>query len=259
MKIIAIVSAKGGVGKTTLTANLAAALKQQGVNNLLVLDLDPQNALGLHFGCDPQSFEGVSRASLSGAHWSSVCVPSARGVYVLPYGVVNEADRIAYERHLEEHPQWLLDQLESLALPPDALVLIDTPPGPSVYMQQALSAAHNVLVVSLPDAASYAALALMKRLVQAYCIPRPDFSEVLYVLNQVDSARQLSKDITRVMSDTLGERLVGVIHEDQAVREALAYDQSILEYDAQGQAAADMRQCAEVVAKRLQLSLSGDR
>lgn len=257
MKVIAIVSAKGGVGKTTLTANLATALQREGVATLLVVDMDPQNALGLHFGADPRSLAGVSRASLADEDWGSVCVQSPSGVHVLPYGVVNESDRVAFERHLDAHPNWLGQQLQGLELPEDAVVLIDTPPGPSVYMQQALSAAQVVVVVSLPDAASYAALALMQRLVHTYCTPRPDFSETLYVLNQVDGARQLSKDITRVMQDNLGERLVGVVHEDQAVREALAYDQSVLEYDPQGQAADDLRKCARVLAQRLRLPLAG--
>ncbi len=257
MKVIAIVSAKGGVGKTTLTANLATALQREGVATLLVVDMDPQNALGLHFGADPRSLAGVSRASLAGEDWGSVCLQSPSGVHVLPYGVVNESDRVAFERHLDAHPNWLVQQLQGLELPEDAVVLVDTPPGPSVYMQQALSAAQVVVVVSLPDAASYAALALMQRLVHTYCTPRPDFSETLYVLNQVDGARQLSKDITRVMQDNLGERLVGVVHEDQAVREALAYDQSVLEYDPQGQAADDLRKCARVLAQRLRLPLAG--
>ena len=136
-------------------------------------------------------------------------------------------------------------------------MFIDTPPGPSAYMQQALTAAQVVVVVNLPDAASYAALALMQRLVHTYCTPRPDFAETLHVLNQADGARQLSKDITRLMQDSLGDRLIGVIHEDQAVREALAYDQSVLEYDTHGQAADDLRKCALVLAQRLGLPLPG--
>lgn len=255
MKVIAIVSAKGGVGKTTLTANLATALQSQGVGTLLVVDMDPQNALGLHFGADPRALGGVSRASLEGEHWGAVCVRSLSGVNVLPFGMVNESDRVAFERHLDAHPAWLVEQLQRLELPPDAVVLVDTPPGPSVYMQQALSAAQAAVIVSLPDAASYAALALMQRLVNTYCSPRPDFVDALYVVNQVDSARQLAKDITRVMQDNLGERLVGVIHEDQAVREALAYDQSVLQYDAHGQAADDLRKCARAITQRLRLPL----
>ena len=126
MKVIAIVSAKGGVGKTTLTANLATALQREGVATLLVVDMDPQNALGLHFGADPRSLAGVSRASLAGEDWGSVCVQSPSGVHVLPYGVVNESDRVAFERHLDAHPNWLEQQLQGLELPEDAVVLIDT-------------------------------------------------------------------------------------------------------------------------------------
>ena len=100
MKVVAVVSAKGGVGKTTLTANLATALQHQGAPTVLVVDLDPQNALGLHFGADPGALAGISRASLAGDSWGSVCQQSPSGVHVLPYGVVNEADRVAFERHL---------------------------------------------------------------------------------------------------------------------------------------------------------------
>ena len=162
MKVIAVVSAKGGVGKTTLTANLATALQHQGVATVCVLDTDAQNALALHFGGDPQAIAGVSRATLAGQDWASVCVRGASGVFVLPYGLVNETDRVAFERHLDAHPGWMAQQLHNLHLPADAVVLIDTPPGPSVYMQQALTAAHAVVVVSRPDAASSAALALMQ-------------------------------------------------------------------------------------------------
>ena len=136
MKVIAIVSAKGGVGKTTLTANLATALQREGVATLLVVDMDPQNALGLHFGADPRSLAGVSRASLAGEDWGSVCVQSPSGVHVLPYGVVNESDRVAFERHLDAHPNWLEQQLQGLELPEDAVVLPEViskePLGPAV-------------------------------------------------------------------------------------------------------------------------------
>ena len=42
-----------------------------------------------------------------------------------------------------------------------------------------------------------------------------------------------------------------------AVREALAYDQSVLEYDTHGQAADDLRKCAQVLAQRMGLPLVG--
>lgn len=253
MNVISVVSSKGGVGKTTVTANLATAIARQG-RTVLVLDLDPQNALGLHFGVAPNEMRGVSRATLAQQSCKSVVFESRGGVYVLPYGIVNEEDRSRFEHYLEAHPHWLGGLLQELSLPGDALVLVDTPPGPSVYMKQALRAAHLALVVALADAASYAALPMMQRLVQTYCVGQPHFLDCLYVVNQTDSARQLSKDVTQIMRSSFGERLIGAIHLDQSVGEALANDLSVLDYESNSQAANDFRACAEKIVQRLQHS-----
>jgi cellulose synthase operon protein YhjQ len=238
------------VGKTTVTANLACALARQG-RTVVVLDMDPQNALGLHFGIAPTEFRGIARATLAQQSWKSVVFESRSGVYVLPYGVVNEDDRDRFEHLIETHPDWLAAQLRGLSLPADAVVLLDTPPGPSVYLKQALGEAHLALVVVLADAASYAALPLMQRLVQTYCTDQPQFSEALYLINQVNNSRQLSKDVANVIRASFGERVIGVIHQDQSVGDALANDLSVLDYESGSQAANDFRACADKLAQRL--------
>jgi len=97
MKVIAVVSAKGGVGKTTLAANLASVLATSG-RRVIALDLDPQNALRLHFGVPLDSIDGLSRASLSGDAWQRIMFDGVDGVNVLPYGAVVEDDRAASKR-----------------------------------------------------------------------------------------------------------------------------------------------------------------
>lgn len=251
MKILTIASAKGGVGKTTVTENLAVALARQTGRTVLAVDLDPQNALSLHLGLGLQEMQGLSRASLSGDDWRSVCFERRPGLYVLPFGMVNERDRVALEAQMGSQPDWLLQHLQALQLPDDALVLLDTPPGPSVYGRQALSAAQWVMVVMLADAASYATLPLMQRLVQTYCTPRADFAETLYLLNQVDSARQLSLDILRVLRASVGTGFAGAIHADELVPEALALGTNVLEHGPQSQASHDFMACAAFVAERL--------
>lgn len=251
MKIISVVSAKGGVGKTTVTATLSHALVRHGVR-VLVVDLDPQNALALHFGIHPNEQRGLSRATLAQQSWRSVVMQSAGGAFIVPYGIVNEDDRSRFERLVESRSDWLTTHIQSLGLPEDTLVLIDTPPGPSVYMKQALSLAHLVLVVTLSDAASYATLPMMQRLVQTYCLNRRDFQECLYLINQIDKGLQLSKDVTHLMVDNFGDRVVGLVHRDQSVCEALAQDRSVIDYEPGSQATADLCQAAERIHQRLQ-------
>ena len=250
MKILAIVSAKGGVGKTTVTANLAAAFSLAG-HPVLVADLDPQNALRLHFGLAPEVIEGLSRATLAGTSWRASCERSDRGVAVMPYGVINEDDRVLFERHLAEHPGWLSAHLQNLGMVRDAIVLLDTPPGPSVYLRQALAAADMALLVTLPDAASYAALPLMENLIASHAGDRPDFAGHLHLINQADATRRLSADVAQVMRDQFGDRFVGSVHRDQAMAEALAYDQNIFEYARDSQAAADLLEIAQNVLARV--------
>ncbi|QEZ43029.1 cellulose biosynthesis protein BcsQ [Cupriavidus oxalaticus] len=250
MKIVAIVSAKGGVGKTTLSATLADTLAQAG-NRVLAIDLDPQNALRLHFGMPVQDVAGHARATLAGERWLESIWPGGRAL-VMPFGGLNEADRATFEQHLATHPNWLRTQLDALGLAEDDIVVIDTPPGPSPYMRQALSCAHVCLVVTLPDAASYATLPLMDDLIRTYCERRPDFLGHALVINQVDMARQLGKDVVQVLRNQLGERVLGVIHQDQAVPEALAHDSTVVERSPHSQAGQDIRRCAAWLRGRLQ-------
>src|SRR5690606_17335957 len=123
----------------------------------------------------------------------------------------------------------------------------DTPPGPSVYLRQALTAANLVLVAVLADAASYATVPMMEGLIEAYCARRPGFIDHAYVINQANQARQLSRDVTQVMRLHFGDRIAGVVHQDQAVGEALACSKSVLEYDPHCQGTADIMALAEWV------------
>ncbi len=244
MKVVAVVSAKGGVGKTTLSANLAQALAQVG-QCVFAIDLDPQNALRLHFGMPPELIDGHARATLAGQPWHESVFRGRSTVQVLPFGALNEADRSSFEQRLAGEPAWLRSHLELLGLPGrDDVVIIDTPPGPSPYMRQALSCAQVCVVVTLADAASYATLPLMEDLIQTYCEGRPDYLGHAVVVNQVDVSRQLGKDVLQVLRQQFGDRLLGVVHRDEAVAEALAFDRSVLEYNPNSQATQDLLRCA---------------
>ncbi|WP_027017075.1 cellulose biosynthesis protein BcsQ [Comamonas composti] len=251
MNILTIASAKGGVGKTTLTENLAVALAPRLGRTVLAVDLDPQNSLGLHFGMDPMEWGGLSRASLSGQDWHELCFERQPGLYVLPFGVLSENDRERLEAEIAADPHWLQDHLRALKLPEDALVLLDTPPGPSVYGRQALSLTHWLVVVTLADAASYATAPLMQRLVHSYCLPRADFRGVFHVLNQVDLSRTLSADMLRVVQAEAGKSFAGAIHMDQAIPDALGLGMYVLNHAPHSLAAHDLGSCADFLSAQI--------
>jgi cellulose synthase operon protein YhjQ len=245
MKVVTVVSAKGGVGKTTLAANLASVLAARG-RRVIALDLDPQNALRLYFGIPLDSIDGISRATLAGEPWQSVMFDGVDGVTVLPYGAVIEDDRRRFEMLVDREPAWLAHMLDALGLDAPDIVLVDTPPGSTVYTRAALTAANFALNVVLADAASYAAIPGMERMVEAYAAPRKDFAGQGYVVNQVDQSRQLSKDVLKVLRNMLGPKMFsGVIHQDEGVSESLACDTTLIHYDPLSQAAADLRACGD--------------
>ncbi|MCB5364538.1 cellulose synthase operon protein YhjQ [Pusillimonas sp. CC-YST705] len=239
MKKVAIVSAKGGVGKSTISASLGMALLRTG-HPVLGIDLDPQNSLRLHLGEHDYKLDGLSRATLEGRDWRQVGHQLDPGFTVLPYGHVNETDRRKFETLLATDPAWLSRNLEKLPLVSETTVIIDTPPGPSVYLQQALSAADIVIIVTLADAASYATLPQMDKLISHYCTTRADFLGYAFLINQYDGTKALSKDVLQTMRDDRPEHTVGVVRLDQAVSEALAHGLSIVDYDKTSRAYQDI-------------------
>lgn len=250
MRIIAAVSAKGGVGKTTLSASLAEALAMAG-ERVFAVDLDPQNALRLHFGMPVDDAHGHARASLAGVPWQRSVFEGRSRVRVLPFGALNEADRANFESCLAGQPDWLRTQLCTLGLGHDDIVWLDTPPGPSPYVRQALSCAHVCVMVSLPDVASYASVPLMEDLIRTWCEGRPDYLGDVLVINQMDAGRQLARDVAQVLGAQAGDRLLGLVHRDEAVAEALAHDRSVLAYAPHSQATHDLQQCAARLRRML--------
>ena len=243
---VAVVSPKGGVGKTTLTANLADAVAMAGYRCLAV-DLDPQNALQFHLRTSPVDANGLAPASLSRKPWSSA-VTSGRGeVAVLPFGFLADRHRVLLESRLaapRNPAQWMHNGLLQAceALGDIDLVLIDTPPGPSVYQQAAIGCADLVLVVTLADAASFITVPGIDRLLDS-----PTYQSLRgqrqssFVINRLNTARVLGRDVRARLQHRLGDRLSPVaVHFDPTAEEALAAQTTTMHYAPDSRAAHDV-------------------
>lgn len=258
MTRLAVVSMKGGVGKTSCTANLAAALAAAGqterdpAETVSVIDLDPQNALRLHLGIPPNVTQGLAGASDAPGDWREVVLKTRYGVRCLPYGCVSEDERRQFETWLGERPGRLAEALDAsgLGMAGD-LLLLDTPPGPTIYLREAFACADAVLLVLLSDPGSYATVPAMEAWVGDWQAQKPEL-RTLYLINQSDSSIPLYHDIAEVLRHHLGERVAGVtIHRDEAVSEALAFQKPVIVYDPHGQASHDFIRLAKLVREWL--------
>lgn len=240
-----VASPKGGVGKTTISANLASALAQEG-QRVLIIDLDPQNAMRLHFEMPLDDMRGLVAPTLAGEDWLGSVYQSAFNVDCVAYGICSEAERIQLETVFAQRPDFLAEQVMRLANAAGGYdhVIIDTPPGASVYLHRALTLADLAMVVLLADAASFATIPKMESLVREYCgRQRP---EVYYLVNQMDGHKLLKRDVEGLLRQSLKTRLVPVsIHYDSAVEEALACNQPVLEYASYAAASQDIERVAK--------------
>jgi cellulose synthase operon protein YhjQ len=246
MSVIGVVSMKGGVGKTSVTANLGVAMAEAlGHGRVSVVDLDPQNALRLHLGIESDDAPGVCTQSIAAADWIDIAIDSAHGVRCLPYGEVSESERLNFEEILHRGPHWVGENIHAAGLDDDAIVLIDTPPGSSVYLRQTFACADLIVIVLLADAASYSTVTAMESWMQELQDMFPHVPH-LYLINQIDRTDLLNKDVSDVLQQRLGEALSPIgIHMDESVREALAFQQPVLAYDPHGQASHDMARLAD--------------
>jgi chromosome partitioning protein len=141
---LAIVSQKGGVGKTTTAINLAAALARRGVRTLLI-DIDPQGSVRFGLGLRPEG--GGIAEYLEGAKE----LPELVRATPLPFlrvllagGVADSGDHVGYQSLVATSPR--LRELFALAVDRGYLVIVDTPPGLGPIVQAVMAASDRVLV-----------------------------------------------------------------------------------------------------------------
>lgn len=249
--IVSVISPKGGVGKTTVAANLAAALARTGEHPLL-LDLDPQNAVRLYHRMPLGDERGLAVQTLRGEPWADALWEGPFGVDCLPYGILTEADRRAAEALIEDDQDWLYKGILSLPGAHRRVVVIDTPPGGTLYLPHALSVADIVIFVLLPDAASFVTVPTMRRWLDEFPALYTGDRRAGWLVNRMNAARALCRDVHAALREELGERLIPhVVHFDTAVEEALASQQPVTEYAPESLAARDFRTVAGWLAEQL--------
>lgn len=208
-RTIAVINGKGGVGKTSVTANLAGLYAAAGYR-VLAIDLDPQGNLGNDLGYlgAGLSDDGLSLQQAAAAGTPLVPVKDIRShLDAVPGGEqLHDLAAILQSRRLTGR-----GGVESLAVSIAAvaeeydLVLIDCPPGSDVLQASALNAARFVLVPTKTDDASRAGLREVARRFALARTANPTLTLLGVVLFGVNSsARRVTSSARESLAADLG-------------------------------------------------------
>lgn len=245
MPLIAFASPKGGVGKTTLAANTAYEFARLG-HRVVALDLDAQNALGMHFGADPYERAGLIttlKDAASPRHaWQTQLQETPSGIALLPHGHATFAQTFAINTDLIATPELLIAPLKDILSDPEVVIIADTPPGPGAAASVISAIVDYMVVVLLSDAASVVQLPKIDgRGMYRGASGAPFPVEHLgFVVNQIEMRSRLSRGAADAAERHLGSRLIGRVYRDEHVPEALARQSSVADYAPASKAAQDI-------------------
>lgn len=244
-RVVVVAQGKGGVGKTSLTANVAGLLAAAG-HRVLAVDLDQQGNLARDLGYVPGDGELLLQAFVAGRP-----VPVERGVRpnldVVPGGpAVGDLLGIAFARSGRGGKD-LADVLHTALAPVVGeydLVLVDTPPGERLLVEAALAVASYVVIPTRADDASLDGLERVAERCAAARMRNPALTLLGVCLFGVGSrARRLAVGAREAVTEVLGGA-APVFRTQIRHAEAAAVDarrQGLLVHELEGAAAAARR------------------
>lgn len=205
--ILTIANQKGGVGKTTTSVNLAAALSQLGKRALLV-DLDPQGNATMGSGIDKRQLERsvydvlIGEASINEVRQRS----EAGGYYLLPANRELAGAEVELVE-LDRRERRLRDELDKVSADYD-YILIDSPPSLSLLTLNGLCAAQGVII---PMQCEYYALEGLSDLVGTIRKVHANFNPEIKIMGilrvMYDSRITLAQQVSAQLEEHFKEKV----------------------------------------------------
>lgn len=259
-QIIAIAMQKGGVGKTTSTINLAAALAEQN-QRVLAIDLDPQCNLTQHTGFDPEQLSPTIydsfKAEIDGfeSNISDAIYETNENFYLLPSQPELSLIELALINTLSRE-RVLATLLETVASNFD-FILIDCNPSLGLLVVNALTAANRVIVPIqteyLAARGAFMIFSSIETVRRKKLNPHLQIEGIL--LTMADTRTTLTRDVLEAVDQQYGAGIHifdPIIKRSVRFAESAVAGQSILAYDSKSQGADAYREVARQIIQRTQ-------
>ncbi|MCS6904628.1 MAG: ParA family protein [Bacteroidia bacterium] len=252
--IIAITNHKGGVGKTTTTINLGAALAQLGFKVLLI-DMDPQANLTTSLNIKDRAGKTIYEGLKGTAHPFNLVVNVKDNLFVIPSSI--ELSNAEVELSAIAGREYLLAELiDPIKINYD-FILIDCPPSLGILTLNAFTAAKYLLIAMQSE---YLALQGFSKLGESMQVIKKRINSELEILGVLltlyDARKNLHKDINAQVESYFGEKVFQTkIRDNITLAEAPKAGKDIFSYDASCNGAKDYLDLAHEVLTRLSIPL----
>ncbi len=255
MKAFAILSLKGGVGKTTVVGNLGGALSMLG-KKVLLIDLDPHNDLTYCHGVDPFQIKGVEFLLEKDLKFSDVVIEKSDNLHLLPGGKKLKNLELSLSNiFVKAKDTYFCYLLRNLLKPLENeydYVLIDCPPAAGFLTINALVCVENVM---MPVQCQYLGLEATKKTMSLISRVRKfnklNRQSLTVVPTMYDVRNRLSGKVVEKLHQQFEDAVTETrLRVNVALAEAPAYGQSIFEYCPDSHGARDFLSLAgEIIQK----------